>query len=388
LSRTDRVEHDCPKGEQAIEWYLVTNEPIGTTEQVAAIVDAYRARWVIEELFKALKTGCQIEKRQLESYEALRNALALFLPIAVGLGPEGIEARMPSVDGGRDPSFFDEFGVNVDVKRHRPSLADRSRRRCSAFRAGATSGQAATSALRGRRLLERHRGPRRPSRLNLVAWPDMGDEARAWASLESAWALSARLHSLQPAATNQELDAFEAESGIRLPTEWRRLYRHANGGDWLEGNLRFYPLTGDTFSLTQASAAHVAWHWTIPNELLLAGDNGAGLVFGLWLPSRNAETGAVVQTGEIFEPRCLAVAATSLTALLLARTAYYLLLLEASEALEVLHLPAALRTSNPDEETWLAILKWVDPGRPTSSDDPYSARLDVAQVNAALRGAG
>jgi hypothetical protein len=79
------LEHDCPKGEQPIEWYLVTNEPIDTTEKVAAIVDAYRARWVIEELFKALKSGCQIEKRQMESYEALRIALALFLPIAVRL---------------------------------------------------------------------------------------------------------------------------------------------------------------------------------------------------------------------------------------------------------------------------------------------------------------
>jgi hypothetical protein len=79
------LEHDCPKGEQPIEWYLVTNEPIDTTEQVAAVVDAYRARWVIEELFKALKSGCHIEKRQLESYDALRIALALFLPIAVRL---------------------------------------------------------------------------------------------------------------------------------------------------------------------------------------------------------------------------------------------------------------------------------------------------------------
>lgn len=64
------LEHECPKGEQPIEWYLLTNEPIGTTEQVAAVVEAYRARWVIEELFKALKSGRQIERRQLESYEA------------------------------------------------------------------------------------------------------------------------------------------------------------------------------------------------------------------------------------------------------------------------------------------------------------------------------
>jgi hypothetical protein len=38
-----------------------------------------------EELFKALKSGCQIGKRQMESYEALRIALALFLPIALTL---------------------------------------------------------------------------------------------------------------------------------------------------------------------------------------------------------------------------------------------------------------------------------------------------------------
>jgi hypothetical protein len=37
---------------------------------------------VIEEYFKALKTGCAIEKRQLESLRALVNALALFAVIA------------------------------------------------------------------------------------------------------------------------------------------------------------------------------------------------------------------------------------------------------------------------------------------------------------------
>jgi hypothetical protein len=79
------MERDCPEGDEPIAWYLVTNEPIATPEQVAAVVDAYRARWVVEEFFKALKSGCQIEKRQMESYGALRIALALFLPIAVRL---------------------------------------------------------------------------------------------------------------------------------------------------------------------------------------------------------------------------------------------------------------------------------------------------------------
>ena len=40
---------------------------------------------MIEEFFKALKTGCCIEERQLESRHALLNTLALFLPIAIHL---------------------------------------------------------------------------------------------------------------------------------------------------------------------------------------------------------------------------------------------------------------------------------------------------------------
>lgn len=76
------VELEPPTGEEPIEWRLATTEPIDTAEQVLAIVDAYRARWRIEEFFKALKTGCAIEKRQLESLHALLNALGLFVPIA------------------------------------------------------------------------------------------------------------------------------------------------------------------------------------------------------------------------------------------------------------------------------------------------------------------
>lgn len=75
-------ELDTPAGEDPVAWVLVTNEPIDTPEQIEAIVDHYRARWIIEEFFKALKTGCGLETRQLESFESLTNSLALFVPIA------------------------------------------------------------------------------------------------------------------------------------------------------------------------------------------------------------------------------------------------------------------------------------------------------------------
>jgi hypothetical protein len=75
-------EVGAPQGDEPVEWRLVTSEPIDTAADVAAIVDGYRARWVIEEYFRALKQGCAYERRQLESKHALLNALAVFAPIA------------------------------------------------------------------------------------------------------------------------------------------------------------------------------------------------------------------------------------------------------------------------------------------------------------------
>ena len=75
-------EVNTPSGCDPVSWVLVTNEPIGTPAQVEAVVDHYRGRWIIEEFFKALKTGCAFESRQLESFATLTNALALFVPIA------------------------------------------------------------------------------------------------------------------------------------------------------------------------------------------------------------------------------------------------------------------------------------------------------------------
>jgi hypothetical protein len=75
-------EVDTPEGEEPVEWTLITSEPVDTEEDALRAVDRYRTRWTIEEFFKALKTGCAYEQRQLEDFEGLTNALALFAPIA------------------------------------------------------------------------------------------------------------------------------------------------------------------------------------------------------------------------------------------------------------------------------------------------------------------
>jgi len=82
LNIVDVFEPNPPAEQEAVSWQLLTSEPIETPEQLERIVDIYRARWVIEEYFKAIKTGCAYERRQLMSLRALLNALAIFIPVA------------------------------------------------------------------------------------------------------------------------------------------------------------------------------------------------------------------------------------------------------------------------------------------------------------------
>jgi len=78
-------EKNAPKGQEPVDWLLYTSEPLDTKKQIEQVVDCYRCRWMIEELNKALKTGCVVQERRLESLDALTTMLALSLPIAVEL---------------------------------------------------------------------------------------------------------------------------------------------------------------------------------------------------------------------------------------------------------------------------------------------------------------
>jgi hypothetical protein len=117
-------ESTPPTGEPPVEWRLWTTEAVDSTEQVLAIVDAYRCRWRIEEYFKALKSGCAIEKRQLESSAGLQNVVALFAPIAWRL----LDVRTVAQDAADTPG--DQVLTTVQIvclrlaldKRRRPPL--------------------------------------------------------------------------------------------------------------------------------------------------------------------------------------------------------------------------------------------------------------------------
>lgn len=75
-------EVDCPPGAEPVDWILATTESIDSAEDVARVVDIYRSRWVIEDFFKAIKTGCAFGRRQLELKKTLQTALAFAVIVA------------------------------------------------------------------------------------------------------------------------------------------------------------------------------------------------------------------------------------------------------------------------------------------------------------------
>jgi len=102
-------EPSPPKDEAPIEWLLLTTEPVDTIAQILRVVDHYRARWLIEDYFKALKTGCSLEKRQSGSYQALTKITALLAPVAYRLLLlRGLERQNPT---GSASAFFDEVDL-------------------------------------------------------------------------------------------------------------------------------------------------------------------------------------------------------------------------------------------------------------------------------------
>lgn len=78
-------EAEPPKGVEALEWTLVTSEPVRDKADALRVIDWYRARWLIEEYHKCLKSGCAVEDRQLETADRLKPLVAMLGITAVRL---------------------------------------------------------------------------------------------------------------------------------------------------------------------------------------------------------------------------------------------------------------------------------------------------------------
>jgi hypothetical protein len=78
-------EANPPQGEERLEWFLLTNEPLRTFEDAYRVVGWYECRWIIEEYHKGMKTGCKIESPQFTMEESLQPAIALISIVTLTL---------------------------------------------------------------------------------------------------------------------------------------------------------------------------------------------------------------------------------------------------------------------------------------------------------------
>jgi hypothetical protein len=75
-------EENAPTGDEPVEWLLLTDFPIGNSDQVRQVIQYYCLRWMIEVFFRVLKSGCRVEERRFEELGRLLNCLAVYLIVA------------------------------------------------------------------------------------------------------------------------------------------------------------------------------------------------------------------------------------------------------------------------------------------------------------------
>jgi len=76
-------EEDPPTGETALEWMLLTSEPVLSNADAKQCLRRYEKRWTIEEWHRAEKEGCRVECSQLDDIDDLQRLVALAGVVAV-----------------------------------------------------------------------------------------------------------------------------------------------------------------------------------------------------------------------------------------------------------------------------------------------------------------
>lgn len=91
--------------QEPVHWILLTSHPVSSIEQALQIIQWYRWRWMIEQLFRSLKTkGLNIENSEVQTVHALNNLTTLAL-----LGAVQIMQLVNSRDGQTNQSIADAF---------------------------------------------------------------------------------------------------------------------------------------------------------------------------------------------------------------------------------------------------------------------------------------
>lgn len=104
-------EANPPAGCEPLEWLLCTSLPCATTEEALFVAEGYSFRWMIEELHKCEKTGCQVEMRRLEHIDRLEPLIGLLSVLAVCL----LQLKFMARDKPEEPAntLFDDLATRV-----------------------------------------------------------------------------------------------------------------------------------------------------------------------------------------------------------------------------------------------------------------------------------
>ncbi len=78
-------EENTPKGEDPIEWVLLTSRRVRNRKDAEKIAEYYSHRWMVEEYHKCLKTGCSVEKSRLEEGHRLGALIGVLAVVAARL---------------------------------------------------------------------------------------------------------------------------------------------------------------------------------------------------------------------------------------------------------------------------------------------------------------
>lgn len=118
-------ESNPPPGEEALEWLLITNHPVETTDAALLVKTWYEWRWTVEELHKAMKTGCGIESLCFQHVDRLQPAIGILSILALTLLALRDAGRHPEAkDRLAREQIDDEYIEVLSIWRHRSSRPD------------------------------------------------------------------------------------------------------------------------------------------------------------------------------------------------------------------------------------------------------------------------
>ena len=99
----------APRGVEPIDWVLYTSLPVPDLEEAMRVISYYEKRWLVEEYFKALKSGLPGDRAAVEDEGAL-SGRPVVRPPPVGRGrppapAQGARARTEAGQAGRRGSY-------------------------------------------------------------------------------------------------------------------------------------------------------------------------------------------------------------------------------------------------------------------------------------------